>query len=86
MAGAVLYDGGETAAGHGSAGPETTARARHWPAMYESPQMRRLQSDLLAMERLVAMGMIEGLRSAMGQLDRVLTEPATGAASRATVA
>src|SRR5690349_8057453 len=43
-------------------------------------------ASLEAMERLVEMGMVEGLKSAMGQLDGVLTEPAPGAASRATVA
>ena len=37
-----------------------------------------------AMEKLVAMGMVEGLRSALRQLDAVLTEPA-GAAPRHTV-
>jgi len=29
-----------------------------------------------AMEQLVQMGMIEGMKSAMGQLDAVLAEPA----------
>jgi uncharacterized protein YndB with AHSA1/START domain len=42
-------------------------------------------ASLEAMERLVAMGMVEGLRSALGQLDRVLAAPAS-AASRAPVA
>jgi uncharacterized protein YndB with AHSA1/START domain len=36
-----------------------------------------------AMEQLVQMGMVEGLRSAMGQLDGVLAEPAPLAAERA---
>lgn len=37
-----------------------------------------------AMEQLVQMGMMEGLRSAMGQIDAVLLDLATFAASRAT--
>jgi uncharacterized protein YndB with AHSA1/START domain len=39
-----------------------------------------------AMEQLVAMGMIEGLRSAMGQMDAVLADLTSFAASRATEA
>ncbi len=42
--------------------------------------------SLEAMERLVEMGMIEGMRSALGQLDDVLAEPASAAAGRAVVA
>jgi uncharacterized protein YndB with AHSA1/START domain len=41
-------------------------------------------ASLEAMERLVEMGMIEGLKSALGQLDGVLAGPASGAAARAT--
>jgi uncharacterized protein YndB with AHSA1/START domain len=37
-----------------------------------------------AMERLVEMGMLEGLRSALGQLDHVLADLASFAADRAT--
>jgi uncharacterized protein YndB with AHSA1/START domain len=37
-----------------------------------------------AMERLVEMGMLEGLRSALGQLDHVLTDLASFAADRTT--
>ncbi len=37
-----------------------------------------------AMEKLVAMGMMEGMRSAVGQLDAVLADLATFAAGRAT--
>jgi uncharacterized protein YndB with AHSA1/START domain len=37
-----------------------------------------------AMEKLVAMGMLEGMRSAVGQLDAVLADLATFAAGRAT--
>lgn len=43
-------------------------------------------ASLEAMERLLEMGMVEGLRSAMGQLDRVLAEPASRTEARATVA
>lgn len=43
-------------------------------------------ASLAAMERLVGMGMIDGLRSALGQLDAVLAEPAPAGASRAAVA
>jgi uncharacterized protein YndB with AHSA1/START domain len=39
-----------------------------------------------AMEQLVKMGMVEGLRSAMGQLDAVLADLASFAAGRATEA
>jgi uncharacterized protein YndB with AHSA1/START domain len=39
--------------------------------------------DLESGERLAGMGMIEGLRSAMGQLDAVLGEPAPSAAGTA---
>jgi uncharacterized protein YndB with AHSA1/START domain len=39
-----------------------------------------------AMEQLVAMGMVEGMRSALGQLDTVLTDLASFAADRATEA
>lgn len=39
-----------------------------------------------AMEQLVAMGMMEGLRSALGQLDDVLADLASFAADRATAA
>jgi uncharacterized protein YndB with AHSA1/START domain len=39
--------------------------------------------SLEAMQQLVEMGMEEGLRSAMGQLDAVLAEPAPLAAERA---
>ena len=39
--------------------------------------------SLEAMQQLVEMGMEEGLRSAMGQLDGVLAEPAPQAAERA---
>ena len=41
---------------------------------------------LEAMERLVEMGMVEGMQSALGQLDDVLAEPAAAAAGRTTVA
>ena len=40
--------------------------------------------SLETMEQLVEMGMIEGLKSAMGQLDDVLAEPASFAAGSAT--
>lgn len=39
-----------------------------------------------AMEQLVAMGMMEGMKSAMGQIDRVLADLASFAATRATEA
>src|SRR5215213_5037345 len=39
--------------------------------------------SLEAMEQLVQMGMVEGMRSALGQLDGVLAEPAPLAAERA---
>jgi len=42
--------------------------------------------DLEAMERLVEMGMMEGLRSALGQMDDVLADLASFAADRATAA
>jgi uncharacterized protein YndB with AHSA1/START domain len=41
-------------------------------------------ASLEAMERLVEMGVVEGLQSALGQLDDVLTDLATFAATRAT--
>lgn len=40
--------------------------------------------SLEAMEQLVGMGMVEGMRSALGQLDDVLADLASFAASRAT--
>ncbi len=43
-------------------------------------------TSLESMEQLVEMGMIEGLKSALGQLDDVLAEPASAAAGRTTVA
>lgn len=43
-------------------------------------------TSLKSMEQLVEMGMLEGLKSALGQLDGVLAESAPGAAARATVA
>jgi uncharacterized protein YndB with AHSA1/START domain len=42
--------------------------------------------SLAAMERLVEMGMMEGLRSALGQLDDVLTDLASFAADRVATA
>ncbi len=42
--------------------------------------------SIAAMEQLVQMGMMEGLKSAMGQIDRVLADLASFAASRATEA
>lgn len=42
--------------------------------------------SLEAMERLVEMGMVEGLRSALGQMDDVLADLASFAADRATYA
>lgn len=42
--------------------------------------------SLEAMEQLVAMGMLEGMRSAMGQLDALLEDLASFAAGRATEA
>ena len=39
-----------------------------------------------AMDQLVAMGMMEGMRSAMGQIDAVLSDLASFAVSRATEA
>jgi uncharacterized protein YndB with AHSA1/START domain len=42
--------------------------------------------SLEAMEQLVQMGMMEGMRSAMGQIDAVLADLASFAASRATEA
>lgn len=42
--------------------------------------------DLAAMEKLAQMGMEEGLRSALGQMDEVLVELASFAADRATAA
>ncbi len=41
-------------------------------------------ASLEAMEQVAAMGMVEGLRSAMSQIDGVLADLATFAASRAT--
>lgn len=43
-------------------------------------------TSLESMQQLVEMGMIEGLKSALGQLDDVLAEPASAAAGRTTVA
>ena len=43
-------------------------------------------TSLESMEQLVQMGMIDGLRSALGQLDAVLAGSPAAAASRATVA
>jgi uncharacterized protein YndB with AHSA1/START domain len=43
-------------------------------------------TSLESMEQLVEMGMIEGLKSALGQLDDVLAEPASAAAGRTAVA
>ena len=44
-------------------------------------------TSLESMQQLVEMGMVEGLKSALGQLDDVLAEPAaTAAAGRTTVA
>lgn len=43
-------------------------------------------TSLESMQQLVEMGMIEGLKSAMGQLDGVLAEPASGAPGRSPVA
>ena len=40
--------------------------------------------DVEGMERLVAMGMVEGMRSAFGKMDRVLADLASFAAGRAT--
>jgi len=37
--------------------------------------------DLASMEQLAKMGMVEGLRSALGQLDTVLASPAAGGAA-----
>ena len=42
-------------------------------------------ASLEAMEQLVKMGMIEGLKSALGQLDDVLAAPASATAGRTTV-
>ncbi len=42
--------------------------------------------NIAAMEQLVQMGMMEGLKSAMGQLDRVVADLASFAASRGTEA
>ncbi len=41
-------------------------------------------TGLESMQQLVDMGMIEGLKSALGQLDGVLAEPSSAAAGRAT--
>ncbi len=43
-------------------------------------------TSLESMEQLVQMGMLDGLRSALGQLDAVLAGSPAAAASRATVA
>lgn len=43
-------------------------------------------TSLVSMQQLVEMGMIEGLKSALGQLDDVLAEPASAVAGRTTVA
>jgi uncharacterized protein YndB with AHSA1/START domain len=43
-------------------------------------------TSLESMQQLVEMGMIEGLKSALGQLDDVLAEPASAATGRTTVA
>jgi uncharacterized protein YndB with AHSA1/START domain len=40
--------------------------------------------DLQAMDRLVQMGMVDGMKSALGQMDRVLADLASFAAGRAT--
>lgn len=42
--------------------------------------------SIKAMEQLVAMGMMEGMKSAMGQIDRVLADLASFAANRGTEA
>ena len=43
-------------------------------------------NSIESMEQLVQMGMIEGLQSALGQLDDVLAEPASAAAGHTAVA
>ena len=43
-------------------------------------------TSLESMEQLAEMGMIEGLKSALGQLDDVLAQPASAVATRTTVA
>ena len=43
-------------------------------------------TSLESMEQLVKMGMIEGLKSALGQLDTVLAAPASAAAGRGSAA
>ena len=43
-------------------------------------------TSLESMEQLVKMGMLDGLRSALGQLDGVLAEPVSGGAGRTSVA
>ena len=42
-------------------------------------------TSLESMEQLVKMGMVEGLKSALGQLDDVLAQPASAGAGRTTV-
>jgi uncharacterized protein YndB with AHSA1/START domain len=58
---------------------EPTARGSRFTSVTYFPSLE-------AMEKLVEMGMEEGLRSALGQLDRVLADLASFAADRATAA
>lgn len=58
---------------------------RLWDAYADPRQLKRVSSvttfpTIEAMEQLVQMGMIEGMRSAMGQIDAVLVDLASFAA------
>jgi len=84
----AVEDGFSDEAGNESAGMP----AMHMTFDFEStPGGSRFTSvtrfpSLDAMERLVQMGMMEGMRSAMGQIDACLADLASFAASRATEA
>ena len=56
---------------------ERTAKGSRFKSVTAFPSVE-------AMQQLVEMGMVDGMRSALGQLDAVLAEPASSSASRET--
>ncbi|HEX4934244.1 MAG TPA: SRPBCC family protein [Gemmatimonadaceae bacterium] len=83
-----VEDGFSDAAGEPNAAMPSMRMVFHFESTPTGSRFRSVTTfpSLEAMEQLVQMGMMEGMRSAMGQIDAVLADLASFAASRGTEA
>lgn len=83
-----VQDGFSTEAGEPNTGMPTMHMVFHFESTATGSRFRSVTTftSLESMEQLVQMGMMEGMKSAMGQVDAVLADLASFAASRGTEA